>query len=82
MGKSKPPRGLYRESVHDGSSVTISQLRPAPGDGMGNHTKSVGQRIKRHSFFKLVKEARRYGQREAIPNILAIYRGELKTRRI
>lgn len=40
MGKPKPPNGLYRESVHDGSSVTVSQLRLAPRDGMGNHSKS------------------------------------------
>ena len=82
MGKPKPPNGLYRESVHDGSSVTISQLRLAPRDGMGNHSKSVEKRIRRHKFFKLIQEARNYGQREAIPNILAIYRGEFKTRRI
>ena len=39
MGKPKSPRGMYRESVHDGSSVTTSQLRLAPRDGMGNHSK-------------------------------------------
>lgn len=82
MGKPKPPRGTYRESVHDGSSVTMSQLRLAPRDGMGNHSKSAEKRTRRHSFYKLINEARQYGQREAIPNILAIYRGELKTRRI
>lgn len=82
MGKSKPPNGLYRESVHDGSSVTISQLRLAPRDGMGNHSKPAEKRTRRHSFFKKIKEAREYGQREAIPNILAIYRGEYKTGRI
>ena len=82
MGKSKPPQGLYRESVHDGSSVTISQLRLAPRDGMGNHSKSVEKRIRRHNFFKLINEARHNGQREAIPNILAIYRSEFKTGRI
>ena len=82
MGKTKAPRGMYRESVHDGSSVTDSQLRIAPPDGMGNHSKSVEKRIRRHSFFKMIKEAKEYGQREAIHNILAIYRGELKTRRI
>ena len=82
MGKPKPPRGAYRESVHDGSSVTFSQLRIALRDGMGNHSKTAEQRTKRHSFYKLVNEARNYGQREAISNILAIYRGEFKTRRI
>lgn len=82
MGKPAPPRGMYRESVHDGSSATASQLRPAPPDGMGNHSKSVEKRIRRHYFFKLIKEARSFGQREAIPNILALYRGELKTRRV
>lgn len=82
MGKSKPPRGTYRESVYDGSSVTDSRLRVAPPDGMGNHSKSVEKRKRRHSFFKMVKEARELGQRMAITNILAIYRGELKTRRI
>lgn len=44
MGKPKPPQGMYRESVHDGSSVTDSQLRIAPYDGMGNHTKPVEKR--------------------------------------
>ena len=73
---------MYRESVHDGSSVTNSQLRLASDDGMGNHSKSVEKRIRRHYFFKMITEARRFGQREAIHNILAIYRGELKTRRI
>lgn len=82
MGKPKPPRGMYRESVHDGSSVTTSLLRVAPSDGMGNHSKSDKKRKRRHSFFKMVNEARQYGQRAAIPNILAIYRGEFKTRRI
>lgn len=77
MGKPKPPNGLYRESVHDGSSVTISQLRLAPRDGMGNHSKSPEKREKRHKFFKLIQQARQYGQKDAIPNILAIYRGEL-----
>lgn len=75
MGKIKAPRGMYRESVHDGSSVTISQLRLAPRDGMGNHSKPVEKRIRRHEFFKLIHEARHYGQRKAIPTILAIYRG-------
>ena len=82
MGKPKPPRGRYRESVHDGSSVTTSLLRPAPRDGMGNHSKTVEQRTRRHGFFKMIKEATECGQREAIHNILAIYRGEFKTRRI
>lgn len=82
MGKTKAPRGLYRESVHDGSSVTKSQLRLAPRDGMGNHSKPIEKRIRRHKFFKMIQEARHYGQREVIPNILAIYRGELKTRRV
>lgn len=82
MGKPKPPRGRYRESVHDGSSVTLSQLRLAPYDGIGNHSKPAEKRTRRHNFYKLINEARQYGQREAIPNILAIYRGELKTRRI
>lgn len=82
MGKTKPPRGMYRESVHDGSSVTASQLRLAPRDGMGNHSKSVENRIRRHYFFKLIGEARKHGQRDAIPNTLALYRGELKPRRI
>ena len=82
MGKSKPPNGLYRESIHDGSSVTLSQLRVAPRDGMGNHSKSVEKRIKRHKFFQMIQQARNLGQHEAIPNILAIYRGEFKTGRI
>lgn len=82
MGKPKPPRGMYRESVHDGSSATNSQLRPAPRDGMGNHSKSAEKRERRHSFFRLIQEARKDGHRDDIPNILAIYRGELKTRRI
>lgn len=82
MGKPKPPIGTYRESVYDGSSATMSQLRLAPREGMGKHYKSAEKRIRRHSFYKLINEARHYGQREAIPNILAIYRGELKTRRI
>ena len=82
MGKPKPPRGTYRESVHDGSSVTMSQLRLAPRDGMGNHSKTAEQRTRRHSFYKLVREAMQYGQRDAIPNMLAIYRGEMKTRRV
>lgn len=50
MGKPKPPLGLYRESVHDGSSVTMSQLRLAPRDGMGNHSKPAEKRTRRHSF--------------------------------
>lgn len=82
MGKPKPPQGMYRESVHNGSSVTMSQLRLAPRDGMGNHSKSAEKRKRRHSFYKMVNEARKYGQRDAIPNILAIYRGERKTRRV
>lgn len=82
MGKPKPPYGLYRESVHNGSSVTNSLLRIAPPDGMGEHSKSVEKRIRRHSFFKMIKEARKRGQHDAIFNILAIYRGEFKTRRI
>ena len=82
MGKSKPPHGLFRESVHDGSSVTISQLRPTPRDGMGNHSKPPEKRERRHKFFKMIQQARNLGQREVIPNILTIYRGELKTRRI
>lgn len=82
MGKSKPPNGLYRESVHDGSSVTISQLRLAPRDGMGNHSKPTEKRTRRHKFFQMIHQARTYGQTEAIPNILAIYRGEFKTGRI
>lgn len=82
MGKPKPPRGMYRESVHDGSSVTSSQLRLAQRDGMGNHSKSVEKRLRRHYFFKMISEARALGQREAILNILAIYRGEFKTGRI
>ena len=82
MGKPKPPRGMYRESVHDGSSVTYSVLRLAPPDGMGNHSKPLVKRLRRHYFFKMVNEARGLGQREAIHNILAIYRGEFKTRRI
>ena len=73
---------MYRESVYDGSSVTCSQLRLAPRDGMGNHSKPVEKRERRHDFFKMIKEANDFGQREAIPNILAIYRGELKIRRI
>ena len=82
MGKPKPPTGMYRESVHDGSSVTTSLLRLAPRDGMENHSKSAEKRKRRHSFFKMVNEARQYGQREAIHNIFAIYRGEFRTRRI
>ena len=82
MGKPKPPIVMYRESVHDGSSVTISLLRLAPRDGMGNHSKPAEKRMRRHSFYKLINEARHYGQHEAIPNILAIYRGELNIRRV
>lgn len=82
MGKPAPPRGMYRESVHDGSSVTNSILRIAPQDGMGNHSKTMEQRKRRHSFFKMVKEASELNQRMAIISILAIYRGEFKTWRI
>ena len=82
MGKPKPPMGMYRESVHDGSSVTTSLLRLAPRDGMGNHSKSDEKRIRRHGIYKMINEARKFGQHEAISYLLALYRGELKTRRI
>ncbi len=76
MGKIKAPRGMYRESVHDGSSVTRSQLRVAPRDGMGNHSKSFEKRMRRRNFFRMINQARKLGQSEVIPNILAIYRGK------
>ena len=82
MGKPKPPVGMYRESVHDGSSVTTSLLRLAPRDGMGDHSKPAEKRTRRHSFYKLINEARHYDSVKKYQNILAIYRGELKTRRI
>lgn len=82
MGKPKPPRGMYRESIHDGSSVTASQLRLAPRNGMGNHSKTAEKRIRRHSFYKRINEARKHGQRDAIPYLLAIYRGEFNIRRV
>lgn len=82
MGKPKPPRGMYRESVHDGSSVTDSRLRVAPSDGMGNHSKSVEKRIRRHYFFRMMEEARRFGQPDAILYFQSMYRGEFKRGRI
>ena len=58
MSKAKPPKGMYRKSIHDGSSVTQSVLMPSPRDGEGKHTKSHINRYKRHRRFVIMREMR------------------------
>lgn len=75
MGKTKPPIGLFRKTVHiSGSSVSESVLTPNPLDGLGRNTKPFATRARRHYFFSMIREAKCTNQPESIPAILAIYR--------
>lgn len=76
MGKPKPPRGYFRETLNDGSSVSTSVLKRNPLDGCGNNSKPFATRFRRHYFHSMMREAKRNNQPEAIPAILAIYRKE------
>lgn len=76
MGKAKPPKGYYRQSINDGSSVTVSVLKRNPLDGLGNNSKPFATRFRRHYFHSMMREAKRNNQPEAIPDILDIYRKE------
>lgn len=60
MGKIKPPNGMHRVSIHDGSSVTQSVLRVNLAPGKGKHAKTHIQRVERHNRYKFMRMFRAY----------------------
>lgn len=70
MGKTKPPKGLHRVSIHDGSSVTQSVLRVNPASGKGKHAKTVGEIVKRHKHNVFMRMLRRYLEQHSRPNYM------------